>query len=133
MAGQAREGFFERTGAALGFEGGWSVEGDERALLQNSHAVREEFNLGKQVRSKKNGCAQAGMNFGFEKTAKISRGDGVETARGFVEKKNFGLVQQSAEKAEALESAGGESPDLTVERAAEFETLRKFRNPRLQD
>jgi len=68
------------------------------------------------------------MDFCFEKPAKFGSGDGVETPRRFVEKQDLGLVEQRAEKAEALEGAGGQSANLAIKEAAEFEAFCKFRD-----
>ena len=73
------------------------------------------------------------MDFCFEKPAKFGGGDGVETPRRFVEKQDLGLVEQRAEKAEALEIAGGKSAKLAIKEAAEFEAFCKFRDASLQN
>ena len=68
------------------------------------------------------------MDFCFEKPAKFGSGDSVETPRRFVKKQDLGLVEQRAEKAEALEGAGGKSAHLAIKEAAEFEAFCKFRD-----
>jgi len=73
------------------------------------------------------------MDLRFEEPAKFRSGDGVEAARWFVEKQDLGLVEQRTQQAEALESAGGESPNLAVEAADEFEALCQLRYASSQD
>ena len=67
------------------------------------------------------------MDFRFEEPAEFRGADSVKTPRGLVEKKDPGLVEQCAEKAEALESAGGKSANLAFECAAEFEAFCQLR------
>jgi len=67
------------------------------------------------------------MDFRFEEPAEFRGADSVKTPRGLVEKKDPGLVEQCAEKAEALEGAGGKSANLAFECAAEFEAFCQFR------
>jgi hypothetical protein len=67
----------------------------------------------------------AAQNFGLEEAAKLGSGDGIEAARRFIEEKNTRLVEQSASKAQSLDCAGGESPDLTVERFSKLELFRE--------
>ena len=66
------------------------------------------------------GSSLAREDLRFEEAAKIRSGESVETPRGLVEQKDLWLVKKRAQKAEALNGAGGKRAHLTVERAAEF-------------
>ncbi len=57
----------------------------------------------------------------FEELPEGCCGEGVETARGFVEKEDARGVQESASEAQALNGAGRERADLAIESFGEFE------------
>lgn len=120
MAREAEEGFFEGLRQGLLFEGSGGVESDEVALFEDGDAMSEEFDFGERV-----GCEEkrrcAGLqDLGFEEAVERGGGDGVEAARGLVEKEDAWCVQERASETKALDGAGRERTDLAVEGFGQF-------------
>ena len=89
MAGKAGEGVLEGSGTRARFESRRRIESDQASIVQNGDAIGEKFNFRKSVRGKEKRGALPAQNFGFEKATKIGGGEGIEAARGFVEKKDL--------------------------------------------
>jgi len=64
-----------------------------------------------------------GHDFIFEECAKLCGGKGIEAARRFIEEQDFGLMKDGAQKAEALNGAGGKQPYLAIECFDEIEAF----------
>ncbi len=64
-----------------------------------------------------------GHDFIFEECAKLCGGKGIEAARRFIEEQDFGLMKDGAQKAEALNGAGGKQPYLAIECFDEMEAF----------
>lgn len=114
--GQAKKNFLEgsRTGAQL--ESREGIAGEQAAFLEDGDAVGEEFDFGQRVGSKKQGSIAAREELRFQEAAEIHGRDGVETSRRLIEQQHAWLMEQGAQQAEALNSAGRECADLTIER-----------------
>jgi len=88
MASEAKEGFFESWRGSPLFEAGWSAKRNQFAFVQDGNAVGEKLDFGQRVRCEKK-CGRAVVeNLRFEELPEGCRGEGVETAGGFVEKED---------------------------------------------
>src|SRR5882724_526370 len=91
------------------------------------HALRRtELHRGR--RGEEQGSPATAQHFRFQEAAKFRGGDGVEAARGLVEKQDAGLVQNGASQAEALDCAGGQRAHLAVERFTELKLFGELRD-----
>ena len=75
------------------------------------------------MRGKEQRSVAVAHDFCFEETTEFGGGDGVEAARGLIEKQNAGTMEERASEAEALHGAGGKGADLAGERFAEMELI----------
>jgi len=66
-------------------------------------------------------------DFRFQEAAEVRGSEGIETARGLIEKKDLRLMKDSANQTEALDGAGRESAHLAVESTSEFKSIDKSR------
>ena len=133
MTREARKGLLERSCAGPGLQGSRSIDGHEGTFLQDGDTVRQELHLRKRVRREKQGSALAFKDFGFQETPEVGGGKGIQAARGFIEKKHLGLMENRANQAEPLDGAGGQGAHLPVERIAQLETFRKSRDTSSQN
>lgn len=109
MARETVENFFERSDSIPGLQGGRRIESEQFAFVQNDYAISQKFDFRERVRSEEQGSAMTRNDFRLQETAKFTRGDGVQAARGFIEQQDSGLVKERAEKAEALNGARRQS------------------------
>ncbi len=128
VASEAEEGFFERGGGGLAFEGCGRVECDEATVLEDGDAIGEEFDFGEGVGSEKQRGFAGPHDLRFQEMAEGRGGDGVEAAGWLVEKKDARGVNEGASEGEALNRAGRKSADLAIERFGEFELCGELRD-----
>lgn len=83
-------------------DGGPRVAGEKPAAVDNRDAVRESLDLRKSVRSEQDGGCTGVENLGPEEMAKFRCCDHVDAARGFVEKQDARLMEQSARQTDSL-------------------------------
>ena len=133
VAGEEGEGCLERCSARPGIQGRRRVHGNKIALLEDGDTVGQELDFGESVRSEKKRCTLVLEDFGFQEVAEVSGSEGIETPGGFIEEQDFGLVQECAEEAEALDGARGEGTHLPVESAGQFEAFGKGGNARTEE
>ena len=114
------------------FEGREGVACEETAFVDDSDAIGEQFHLRESMRGEKKGSVSRAEDLRFKKAAKVHGGDGVQTARGLIEKKHAGLMKQGAGETEALDGAGGESARLAVENVGELELFGKLRDAEIR-
>ncbi len=123
MTRKAEKYFFQGGSAGALLQCGDSVASQEAASVNYGHAIREKLHFGESVRGEEQGSLAMAKDFRFQEAAKLRGGDGVEAARGLVEKQDTGLVKKCASQAEALDRAGGKRAHLAVERFAELKLL----------
>jgi len=107
------------------FESGQCVASEEAPGVDNRDAIGEKFDLGQSVRGEEQGSIAAAENLGLEEAAKFGSGDSVKAARGFIEEKDAGLVEQSAGEAQALHGAGRKRAHLAIESFFDMELFGK--------
>src|SRR5256885_15179259 len=83
VASEAEEGFFERGGGGLAFEGCGRVECDEATVLEDGDAIGEEFDFGEGVGSEKQRGFAGPHDLRFQEMAE-GRGGGSGEAAGWV-------------------------------------------------
>jgi len=105
---------------ALSFSLETASASQQPAGVDYGHAIREQLDFGERVRGEEQGSPATAQHLRFQEAAKFRGGDGVEAARGLVEKQDAGLVQNGAIQAEALDCAGGQRAHLAVERFTEL-------------
>jgi len=102
VPGERRKYLFQCRRSGLGFQGRGCSYGGEITFLEYRHTVRQQLDFRKAVRSKQQGRALSAEHFAFQEPPKIGCGKRVEAPRGFIKQQHFGLVDQCAEKTEAL-------------------------------
>lgn len=133
MTREARKGLLERNCAGPGLQSCRSIDGYEGAFLQDGDAVRQKFDFRECVRCEKQGSALAFKDFGLQETPEVGRGQGIQAARGFIEKEHLGLMENRSNQAEPLDGAGGQGAHLPVERIAQLKTFGQSRDTSSQD
>lgn len=102
------------------------VYGANLAAVKENNAGGQFCDFFERVRSKQKRGAMTAEDFRFEKLPEVSGSERVQAARGLVEKKDRGRMNEGACQSEALKRAGGICPGLAVERIAQAEKSRKL-------
>ena len=79
--------------------------------------------------NKKQRSLTVAQQFRSQKAPEFRCSDGVQAARRLVEEQNFGLVEQRASEAEALNRTGRKRANLAIERFAKMELFGELRGP----
>src|SRR5256885_16427277 len=121
VASEAEEGFFERGGGGLAFEGCGRVECDEATVLEDGDAIGEEFDFGEGGGSEKQRGFAGPHDLRFQEMAEGSGGDGGEAGGWLGEKKGARGGNEGASEGEGVNAARIKSGDLAIERFCDGE------------
>ena len=128
-AGEFEESLIERSAGGLSQDRRRRIQLKQAPLINDRDAICECLDFRKSVRRKEKRHGPALHHLGLQVSAKFHRGKSIETARGFIEKKNARPMQQGARKAQALHGARRKRANLAVKRAFDTQLRGKAVNP----